>query len=243
MVFGSGIFAVARRIYFAGTKIQNDLKNSCTIAWMIFALLASREAAAQKEDVVIRKGNRYYKLKQIDQSQDQYQKALQMAPGNPAASYNLGNTQFRKNKFEDAAQSYQTSVDKTNDKGLQEKGLYNKGVAEIKQLKLQQSIDSWKSALKLDPADEEARENLEKALIELKKSQPPPPKDQKKNQPNQPNQPKQDNQDQQQPKTQQSKLTKQQAEQLLNALQQKERDLQDKMNRNNHTLGQPDIDW
>ncbi len=204
------------------------------------ALSTSLSVSAQKEDVLIRKGNRYYKEKQMDQSQEQYQKALQLAPGNPAANYNLGNAQFRKNKFDDAAQSYQTSIDKSTDKTLQEKGLYNKGVAEIKQLKLEQSIDSWKSALKLDPTDEEARENLEKALIELKKNQPPPPKEQKKNQPNQP---KQDNQDQQQPKQQQSKLTKQQAEQLLNALQQKEKDLQDKMNRNNHTLGQPDIDW
>jgi hypothetical protein len=40
---------------------------------------------------------------------------------------------------------------------MQEKGFYNKGVAMIKQKKLQESIDAWKSALKLDASDADAR--------------------------------------------------------------------------------------
>jgi len=54
---------------------------------------------------------------------------------------------------------------------MQEKGLYNKGVALVNQQKLKESIDAWKNALKLDNTDADARENLQKALMQLKQQQ------------------------------------------------------------------------
>ena len=136
---------------------------------------------------------------------------------------------------------------------MQEKGFYNKGVAMIKQKKLQESIDAWKSALKLDGSDADARENLEKALRELKKQQQQQQqnqKDQKKDKKDQQKDQKdkkddkKDQQQPQQPKPQPSRLNKQQVEQLLKALQQKENDLQNKLNQNKvKALNQPDKDW
>jgi Ca-activated chloride channel homolog len=189
-------------------------------------------ASAQKEDVLIRSGNRFYKQKQLDKAKQQYEKAVQQAPQNPVAAYNLGNAQFRKDEYDDAVKSYDETISHSSDNAAKEKGLYNKGVAQIRSKKLEESIASWKDALKLDPTDLEARENLQKALLELKLRQPPPPeknnqKDQKKEQ-----------------KPQQSKLTKQQVDQLLKALEQKEKDVQDKMNQNKvKSLTQPDKDW
>src|SRR6202000_2942503 len=95
------------------------------------------------------------------------------------AHYNLGNAQFRKNNFDEAAKSYEASVAHSSDNAMKEKGLYNEGVAMVKQKKLQESIDAWKKALKLDASDEDARENLEKALMELKQQQQQQQKDQK----------------------------------------------------------------
>jgi Ca-activated chloride channel homolog len=201
--------------------------------------LPSLLSLAQKENMLILRGNRYYKQKQVDQAKEQYQKAIEQAPDNPVANYNLGNTQFRKNNYDDAIKSYEASIQHTTDKTIREKGWYNSGVAWIKQQKLQESIDSWKKALKLDPADEDARENLQKALLELKKKEPKREKDDPKQEKK-----KQDQQNQQQTKPQQSKLTKKQVEQLLNALQQKEREVQEKMNQNKvRSLSQPEKDW
>jgi len=197
-----------------------------------------QESFSQKENMLILRGNRYYKEKQLDQAKDQYQKAIEQAPDNPAANYNMGNVHFRKNKYDDAIKSYEQSIQHTTDKAIKEKGLYNSGVAWIKQEKLPESIDSWKNALKLDPADADARENLQKALMELEKKQP-----RQKNDSRQDNK-KQDQQNQKQPKNQQSKLTKQQVEQLLKALQQKEKEVQEKMNQNKvKSLSQPEKDW
>jgi Ca-activated chloride channel homolog len=213
------------------------LKQIIPIAIACGLSILSQLSHAQKENMIILRGNRYYKEKQIDKAKEQYQKAIEQAPDNPAANYNLGNVHFRKNNYEDAIKSYDQSIQHTTDKTVKEKGLYNSGVAWIKQQKLPESIDSWKKALKLDPADEDARENLQKALLELEKKQPRQQKNDQKEEKKNQNQ-------QNQPKPQQSKLTKQQVEQLLKALQQKEKEVQEKMNQNKvKSLSQPEKDW
>jgi tetratricopeptide (TPR) repeat protein len=209
-------------------------------------------ARAQNANSLIRSGNRFYKKKQIDASLRQYQEAVKKAPDNPSANYNLGNSQFRKNNFGEAAKSFDASVaHSSGDKALQEKGLYNKGVAMVKQQKLQEGIDAWKGALKLDASDEDARENLEKALRELKNKQSQQQKDKKdqqqkeqKDKKDQKDQKKDQDQQQQQPKPQPSRLNRQQVEQLLKALQQKENEIQDKLNQNKvKAANQPEKDW
>ncbi len=207
--------------------------------------------AQQSGNAQIRSGNRYYKKKQIDQSLKEYQSAVKKAPENPTANYNLGNAQFRKNNFDEAAKSYDATIAHSADKAVQEKGQYNKGVAMVKQKKLQEGIDAWKSALKLDASDADARENLEKALMEMKKQQQQQQqqkKDQQKDKKDQKDQKdkKDEKKDEQQqpPKPQPSRLNKQQVEQLLKALQQKENDLQNKLNQNKvKAPNQPDKDW
>jgi len=204
-----------------------------TIA-ILFLMPGWLSLCGQSTDATVRKGNRYYKKADLDKSEEQYKKALRQDPSNPTANYNLGNTQFRKNDFGEAETSYNTTINNAKDKTVKEKGLYNKGVAQVKQQKLQESIDSWKDALKIDPADSDARDNLEKAMHELKMKQPPPPQQQKQ----------QKEQKKDQPKPQQSKLSKQQVDQLLKALQQKEKEVQDKMNQSkSQSAAQPDKDW
>jgi Ca-activated chloride channel family protein len=215
---------------------------------VLVILAVALPASAQSGNAQLRSGNRFYKKKQIDQSIQQYQSAVQQAPDNPTANYNLGNAQFRKNNFNEAAHSYDATVKSSpNDKPMQEKGYYNKGVAMVKDKKLAESIDAWKQALKLDANDLDARENLQKALIQLKQQQQQQQKkDQKKDEKdkNEQKQQQQQQQEQQQPKPQHSRLNKQQVEQLLKALEQKENDLQNKVKQNKqHVPNQPEKDW
>jgi tetratricopeptide (TPR) repeat protein len=74
---------------------------------------------------------------------------------------------FRQNKFDEAVTAYDNTINSAGEKNLQQEALYNKGVAFSKEQKLEESIDAWKRALKLNPDDRETRENLEKALREL----------------------------------------------------------------------------
>jgi Ca-activated chloride channel family protein len=211
-------------------------------------LVSTLAASAQNTNTQIRSGNRYYKKGQLDKSVQQYQQAVQQSPNNPTANYNLGNAQFKKNNFDEAAHAYDATVEHSPDSAMKEKGYYNKGVAMIRQKKLQESIDAWKQALKLDAGDVEARENLEKALKEQKQQQQQQQQNQKKDQKDSKDKKdqkkEQDQQQQQQPKPQPSRLNKQQVEQLLKALEQKENDLQNKMRQNKvKTPNQPEKDW
>jgi len=198
---------------------------------------------AQSADALIRQGNRNYNKQEFDQSLSNYDKALKKAPGNPDAQFNQGDALYRKNDYEKAAAAYDDVLQSKADDKTRQSAYYNKGVAEIKQKKLEESINDWKNALRLNPADSDARENLVKALLEKKKQdqqqQQQNKKDQKEKKPKEEKQ----NQDNR-PKPQQSKLTKQQVEQYLRSLEQREKDVQDKMNQNkNHSLSQPDKDW
>ncbi len=85
----------------------------------------------------------------------------------------------------------------------------------------------------MDPADEEARQNLQRAL----KQMPPPKQNQDKNQ----NKKQDQNKD---PKPQPSKITKRDAEEKLKALAEHEKNLQDKLRKvKAASQNQPKKDW
>ena len=200
---------------------------------------------AQSGGKDLREANKLYKEKKFDQSLKAYNKALESAPNNSTVNYNTGNANFRNNKFENAVNDYDNTVSNTSDNTLKQNAYYNKGVSFSKQKKLPESIEAYKDALKLNGNDKEARENLQKALMEQKQNQQQQQqnkqdnkKDNKKDQDK-----KQDQKQDQQPKEQQSKLNKQQVEQLLQALQQKEKEVQKKMQQKDASPTQPEKDW
>ncbi len=200
-------------------------------------------ATAQKNDAAaIHKGNELYKQKNYDASQLEYNKALTADPKNATANYNNGNAQFRSGKPDDAIQSYDNTISSAKEKPLREKAFYNKGVALSKQQKLPESIDAWKDALKLDANDNDARENLQKALAEQKKQQEKQENENKDKKDKKQDQ-KQKPQPEPKPQQQQSKLNKQQVEQLLKALQQKEKEIQQKMQKGSPVPEKPEKDW
>jgi Ca-activated chloride channel homolog len=187
--------------------------------------------SAQDENTAIREGNKLYKERQYDKALPAYQKAIEQNPNNSIARYNLANARYRTGNLPDAEKSFDELIEKTNEKSYKEKGYYNKGVSLTKQKKLLKSIEAYKNALKLDPADEDARFNLQKALTELKKQ-------------NQPQEQKQQQQKQQKQKQQNNKLDKKKIEQYLKSLEQKEQEVQRKIQQNrSRSVTQPEKDW
>jgi Ca-activated chloride channel family protein len=194
--------------------------------------------SGQKPEPDIYKGNELYKKQQFDKAAEAYQQALTKNPSSDIARFNAGNANFRQNKLDEAIQSFDNIINQSTDKKIQQEAFYNKGVALSKQQKLEESIDAWKQALRLNQSDKETRENLEKALRELKiKQQQEKEKKQNKQQK------KKEEKEKEQPK-QQSKLSQQRVEQLLRALQQKEKEVNEKMNQTKVPApNKPDKDW
>jgi Ca-activated chloride channel family protein len=210
------------------------------IAFTILSVLITTVAYCQQEKPLVIKGNELYKRQQYDKAAEEYQKAAEMNEKNPQAMYNLGNALYKSKKTEAAQKVYETAAENAKDATGKSRADYNKGVALTRQTKLQESIDAYKDALRLVPTDEEARQNLQKALNELKKQQQQQqPKQDKKNKDNK-DKNKQNPNDQPQNK---SKLNQKQAEQMLNSLRQEEKKLQQGVQKRNNTGGANSKDW
>ena len=217
---------------------KQDISLRLHIIRIVITILLPVAVMAQAESKAVIKGNKLYKEGKFDEAAAEYRKAAESNPGNGVVQYNLGNAVFKKESFDEALAAYDKSIELSKDNTSREKNIYNKGVSYTRQKKLLESIEAYKSALKINPADEDARHNLQKALHELRKQ----------NQPNENN--KQDQQkkqqDQQQKKQQkeQSKFNRKQVEQLMKALRQKEQDIQQKMQQSrSRATSQPDKDW
>lgn len=211
--------------------------NRSGIIWLFsFCMLIVPGAFSQTQNSLIRKGNKLYKKRDYDRSLLEYEQALKLDPQNALANFNFGNALFRKEKWEDAEKNFDNSLTNSKENDIRQKAFYNKGVSLTKQKKLEESIDAYKNALRLNSSDEDARINLQKALLELKKKN----ESQKQNEQKQEQKPKQ----KEKPKPQQSKLNKKEVEQLLKALHQKEQEVQQKMQKNKpRGVTPPEKDW
>jgi Ca-activated chloride channel homolog len=189
-------------------------------------------ALAQKDNRELELGNKLYKEQQFDKAAEAYEKVLVKAPKNSIANYNLGNTLYRKNNAADAEKMFDATIDNSDNKRIVSDAWYNKGVSLTQQKKLEESIAAYKQALRLNPADTLARENLVRALRELKKKQQQEQDEKKKKK------------EEQEKKKEQPKMTKQQVQQLLQALQEQEKKLQQKMQKMKiPSPSQPEKDW
>lgn len=208
------------------------------IVFTIFILFISIMGFAQNGEIV--KGNRYFKEGNFDKAAEAYQKAVNKKTG-PVAQYNLGNAQYKKEQQTEAIQSYDAAAAEATDPEMKAKALYNKGVLYHQAKKLPEAIDAYKQALRLTPEDPEIRKNLQLALREKKQQDPQQQQQQKPKE----QKPKEDKKQQEPPKPQpqKSKLTKKQAEQYLKALEQKEQQLQEKMQKKVGVPSQPEKDW
>jgi tetratricopeptide (TPR) repeat protein len=199
-------------------------------------MLQFAEAFSQTQNSLIRKGNQFYKKGEFDKSLSQYEQAFKLDPQNALANYNFGNALFRKEKWEDAEKNFESVITNSKDNDIRQQAFYNKGVSLTKQKKLEESIEAYKNALRLNSNDEDARVNLQKALLELKKKD----ESQKQSEQKQEQKPKQ----KEKPKPQQSKLNKKEVERLLKALHQKEQEVQQKMQKNRpRGVTPPEKDW
>lgn len=217
---------------------------------LLLMTLCGLPSFAQGDKALIKKGNDAYTKKDYTSATENYKKVTERSAGNATAQYNLGNALYRSSKADEAVAAYDNAARQKTSPEERAKAFYNKGVVLQNNKKLPECIDAYKQALKLKPDDEDARQNLQKALIqqqqqqkkEENKDKEKEKKDKKQEQQDQKK--KQDQEKQEQPKPQPSKISKQDAEEKLKALMEQEKNLQDKMRRmNTGSSGKPDKDW
>lgn len=179
----------------------------------------------------IRKGNEFYRNQQYPQAEAAYNEAIEKDKKNTTAKFNRANALYRQAKPDEAIKALDDLAFKSDKNEMKAKAYYNAGAILSSQKKLEESIEAYKNALRRDPNDKDARENLQKALVELKKKTPPK-KDNKQ---------KQQQQKQQKP---QPKMSQKEAEQRLKLLEQKEKEVQQRLQKEKSKAGGgQQVDW
>ena len=233
---------------------EKNKLNKQVIATLAICFFITNSSYGQNVKSAIIKGNEAYKKNNFDAAENAYRDALKIADNNTTASYNLGNALYRKDNTDEAVEAFDNTIKNSSDNATKENAYYNKGVAYQKAKKLPECINAYENALMLNPNDEDARQNLQRALKEQKKQQQQQQKqnqkdkkqqskqDQKKqNQQNKQDQQKQNNEPQPKP----SRISKQDAEEKLKSLLENEKALQDKLHKikGAAALDKPEKDW
>jgi Ca-activated chloride channel homolog len=144
-------------------------------------------------------GNRLFSQGRFEDAEKAYLEAQGKSPGNPEILYNLGNSLIKQKKYDQGIQLLHQS-ESNGKKGIKENSWYNTGNAFFSMGKFKEAVDAYKQALKLNPSDQDAKHNLELALLKLKQ---PESKQQKGNS-------KQNEQDSSQDSSEKDKDSKQQ---------------------------------
>ena len=124
----------------------------------------------------IRKGNKLFEEKRYAEAEVEYKRALQHNPQSDVANYNLALSYIRQGGSSDPndsksplnqADQILRNVVKTADKGLASRAYYNLGNLAFNKQNYQESVNMYKDALRRNPDDDQARENLRLAQKKL----------------------------------------------------------------------------
>jgi Ca-activated chloride channel family protein len=101
-----------------------------------------------------------------------YQQAEEDAPQVAEPHYNAANTHYRTEDYEQAQQEIeQALVGEPQQEGLDQNSYYNLGNALFQSGQFKAAIEAYKEALRLNPADLQAKQNLELALRQLQQQE------------------------------------------------------------------------
>lgn len=232
---------------------------------MLLSVALTASAQVDRHDV--RAGNRKFRKDNWKEADISYRKALVKDSTSVAANYNLANTLYRQENYEEAEKLMKKIGDNASASANAADYWYNTGDIAIAKKDWQGAVNAFKEALLKNPSDMDAKENYiyaKKMLENQQKNgggngdgqdnqdqnnqdQNKNGQDQNKDQNNDQNNDGQNkdqdqnqnqnqnngqgNGNQQPPQGQEGKISPQQAQQMLRAIQAKEKETQDKVNK------------
>ena len=223
---------------------------------LILALVSAVTVSAQTDRKEVRAGNKAFRKGDFRKSEIDYRRAVLKDSLSVAAQYNLASSLYRQDDYEGAQKALSSIAETVS--GIEAAGTkadfyFNQGDVALAQKDYASAVKSFRQSLLLRPDDMDAKENYIYAKEMLRQSQDNQggqDGDNSQNQDDQNNQDNQDNQDnnqqqnndnqqqnnqnQQNPQDQnnaaaEGNISRQQARQMLNAIQAKEKETQDKV--------------
>ena len=141
---------------------------------------------AQEERGLTREGNKYFDKQKYADAEASYKKALEKKNNFPEAIFNLGDAEYKQERYEDAAKQFELAAKLLTDTAKKARAYHNLGNCHLEKKEWEEAAKAYKDALKYNPADKDTKYNLAYANAMQRKDQ--------QNQQNKQNQ-KQQNQD------------------------------------------------
>jgi len=225
-------------------------------AGLIYLFLVTMVVAwGQNERKVIRQGLRAYRDGEFSEAEVQFRKAGDINQESFEAEFNTGTALYGQEKYEETVKQYESLVKQSQAKVEDNPESlahiwHNIGNSLLEAQQYGPSIEAYKNSLRLNPDDFDSKYNLAYAKQKMKEQenqdqggendQQKGQKDQQEQNQNQQQQEQQDQKDQpqdqeqqvqkdQQPQPQAREISKEDAERMLNAIQQQEKDVKDKV--------------
>ena len=220
---------------------------------LILALVSAVTVSAQTDRKEVRAGNKAFRKGDFRKSEIDYRKAVLKDSLSVAAQYNLASSLYRQDDYEGAQKALSSIAETLSGIEAAETKAdfyFNQGDVALAQKDYASAVKSFRQSLLLRPNDMDAKENYIYAKEMLRQSQDnqggqdgdnSQNQDDQNNQDNQDNNQQQNNNNQQQnnqnqqnPQDQnnaaaEGNISRQQARQMLNAIQAKEKETQDKV--------------
>ena len=234
------------------------MMKKCYILSLLLCVGAGQALAQEKTDRdYLRSGNKLYNDSLFIKAEVDYRKALELNPKSTDAMFNLANALLMQQKAKEAMEQYESVSKIEKDKEKLAQIYHNMGVILQSSKQLPQCIEAYKESLRNNPKDDETRYNLALAQKQLKdQQQDQQNQDQQQQQQEQKedkqdqnkDQQEQDQKDQQQNQQQQqqhkNEMSKENAQQLVNAVMQDEKNVQDKVKKQIQIQGKKlEKDW
>ena len=142
-----------------------------TLSFIICHLSFSPVGAQTTDRQYIRQGNKLFRSGDYANAEVSYRKAIEKNPKNPQAVFNLGNALMAQKKDSAAVMQFDSATKLETNPLRKAKAYHNVGVICQSHKMYGEAIEAYKSALRLNPADDETRYNLVLCKHQQKKQQ------------------------------------------------------------------------
>ena len=210
----------------------------------ILSLLMCITSFAQNKKSFLRDGNELYTDSSYNDAEMQYRKSLEKDQDYFNASFNLADAVYKQERYEESSALFDALIDNAPTENALAKVYHNLGNSLTQEQKLEEAIEAYKNALRINPNDAETRHNLalskkqkqeQEQQEEKKEENKEEKKDQEKDkegkdkQEQNKEQEKEDEEKENQPEEKKEEMSKEDAEKMLEAIQQEEKELQEEL--------------
>ena len=155
------VFLILALIFlFAEMLVRRKNKKSPALMACLAAFFLFTGFLETSQDTV-KKGNEHFQNKRYQSALEAYRKVQVKNPDAPEVLYDLGTALYKVDSLQESAQDLEAASKTAQDPLLKARALYNAGNVQYRLGNFEEAIDSYKKALALDPADKDAKYNLE----------------------------------------------------------------------------------